>query len=106
MNKYFITEYRVDNVDKFVSGLFNDIGLKPSKINSHMTKKEFDSSDFVAWVLLYDENKKQLNIDMNKLNNLYFGTEEVYHKVFNVSGNGYGNGISLMFNLNLKLYEK
>jgi hypothetical protein len=105
MNKYFITEYRVDNLDMFVRELFKKLNLNPSKINSHMTKKEYDSSDFVAWVLLYDNNK-ELKLDMEKVNSVYFGTEEVSHKVFNVSGNGYGNGISLIFNLNLKLYDQ
>lgn len=100
MDKYFITEYSVDNVDDFVRGLFKKFNLKPGKINSYITKKEYDSSDFVAWVLLYD-NKTQLKSDIDKLNSVYFGTEEVSNKVFNVSGNGYGNGISLMFNLSL-----
>lgn len=101
MSKIFITQYSKDKVDDFVYGLFDSLSLKPHLINSHMTKKKYDSSDFVAWVLLYGDDRELLKKDMDILNNVYLGNELINYKVFSVSGNGYGNGISLMFNLSL-----
>lgn len=48
MSKIFITQYSKVKVDDFVYGLFDSLSLKPHVINSHMTKKKYDSSDFVA----------------------------------------------------------
>lgn len=57
---------------------------------------EYDDSDNTAWILFFGENKKELEKTREHLQNIEYNNQ----KVFNVSGNGYGTGLSVMLNYN------
>lgn len=79
--------------DDSVQAMLKGLGLKFKGIKTGSTRYPYDNSDYSSWVLDYtDVSHKEIKADMRKLESIkIFGKS-----IFNVSGNGYGTGISLM----------
>ena len=80
--------------------LLKELNINPKNIYNSCTRDPYNNSDNTAWILFYGSNKEQLIIDKGKLNDIEFNGQ----KVFNVSGNGFGTGLSILLNYN-KCYK-
>ena len=100
--KFYLFESKYPKRINFTEG-FKKL-LKDLKIDCDLhlsaTRYAYDSSDNTAWVLFFGENKKELEKTRELLNNIEYDNQ----KVFNVSGNGWGTGLSVMLNYN-KFYK-
>ena len=70
-------------------------------IRSFCTRRAYDNSDYTGWSLLFRTKQgtspqKELERVKELLNNIEYKDQ----KVFNVSGNGWGTGLSVMLNIN------
>ena len=71
-----------------------------NEIKPFCTRYEYDSSDYIAWVIFPINNKEELK----KIRDILLSIEYQEQKLFNVSGNGWGTGLSVMLNYN-KYYK-
>ncbi len=104
MKKYRIEEFfdNVTSIDQAALSIFRKLNINPISISSSVTRKQFDDSDFTAWTLFYGLNKtKEMKEDTLLLLDLKVGEKSI----FNVSGNGFGTGLSITSNLVSK-YDK
>lgn len=74
--------------------------LKDLKVDCDLrlscTRDAYDDSDNTAWILLFGKNRQELD----RVRDLLLKVEYRKQKVFSVSGNGYGTGLSVMLNYN------
>lgn len=100
--KFYLFESKYPKRKNFTQG-FKKL-LRDLKINCDLrlsaTRYAYDSSDNTAWVLFFGENKKELEKARELLQNIEYNSQ----KVFNISGNGYGTGLSVLLNYN-KFYK-
>ncbi len=82
---------------------FKKLGLNYLKIIPSITRYEYDDSDFVSWHLYYGDISN--NIINNDKEILLSILDKLGRPVFNVSGNGYGTGLSIMLPLG-KRFDK
>lgn len=85
----------IKNLDKGFKKFLVENDITPEWIKSSCTRYEYDDSDYTAWHLFYGENKEQMGKDREILSSVIFKDKQV----FNVSGNGWGTGLSVMLNL-------
>ncbi len=100
--KFYLFESKYPRRKNFTKGflkLCKDLKVK-ADIRFSCTRYAYDSSDNTAWVLLFGGDKKELE----RVRSLLYDIEYDNQKVFNVSGNGYGTGLSIMLNYN-KFYK-
>lgn len=83
------------NFTKGFIKLCKDLNIN-SEVKTSITRYAYDNSDNTAWILNFGEDKKELNSAKDKLNSIEYREQ----KVFNVSGNGFGTGLSIMLNYN------
>lgn len=74
---------------------FKELNLQPLNIRPHMICQFNGKDDSPACILYYGENRSQIKIDKDKLSSVVYKGKPV----FNVSGNGWGTGLSIMLNL-------
>lgn len=92
----FRTKYpKWKNYTKGFKKLLVELDIK-AELKLSCTRYEYDDSDNTSWVLLYGKKTSQIQIDRGKLMDIECDGQ----KVFNVSGNGYGTGLSIMLNYN------
>lgn len=69
--------------------------IEPEWIKEISTRHAYDNSDFTSWHLFFGENKEKINEARTKLASFIYKDKPV----FNVSGNGWGTGLTIMLNL-------
>lgn len=88
---YFQDKYpKYKNFDKGFRELFKDV----SDIRSGITRFEYDDADYTNWTLIFGEDKEKLKEVEQRLEDIKIRN----NKVFNISGNGWGTGLSVMLN--------
>jgi hypothetical protein len=99
--KFYLFESKYPKRVHFTTGfkkLLSDLKIEGDLYKS-VTRYEYDNSDNTAWVLYYGESKEARN-RVIEVRNILHSIEYRKQKVFNVSGNGYGTGVSIMLNYN------
>jgi hypothetical protein len=100
--KFYLFESKYPRRKNFTEGflkLCKDLKVK-ANITLSITRYAYDSSDNTAWVLFFGDDIKELERVREQLYNIEYNNQ----KVFNISGNGYGTGLSVMLNYN-KFYK-
>jgi hypothetical protein len=85
----------MENLNKSFKDFLLENGITPEWIKETMTRYEYNDSDFIGWHLFYGDKKEQIKVDKDLLLSFIYKEKSV----FNVSGNGWGTGLSIMLNL-------
>lgn len=100
--KFYLFESKYPQRKNYTKGfkkLLEDLKISCGLIPS-CTRYAYDNSDNTDWVLFFGDEKENLNKVKEQLRDIEYDGQ----KVFNVSGNGYGTGLSVMLNYN-KFYK-
>ena len=85
----------IENLNRSFNEFLSDNKITPEWIKASMTKKAYDNSDFTSWHLFYGDKKEQMKVAKDLLSSFIYKDKPV----FNVSGNGWGTGLSIMLTL-------
>jgi hypothetical protein len=85
----------IKNLNRSFNKFLSDNKITPEWIKPLSTKKAYDDSDFTSWHLFYGNKKEQMKVDKDLLSSFIYKDKPV----FNISGNGWGTGLSIMLTL-------
>ncbi len=89
---------RIKYLSKNFKKLLKENDIKPEITRALSTRYAYDNSDFTSWILYFGENKEKMNEARTKLASFIYEDKPV----FNISGNGWGTGLTIMLNLSSK----
>ena len=85
----------VKNLNRSFNKFLLDNKISPEWIKTGSTRYAYDDSDFTSWHLFYGDKREQMKIAKELLSSFIHKDKPV----FNVSGNGWGTGLSIMLAL-------